>query len=135
MQWIKHAFRRLAGTPVDDNPHLTGPPRRTRPADLSAAELRVMLDSTDKPFLLDVREPVEKAAMDIGGLLVPLGELAARLKVLETHKSDPVVVYCRSGVRSRRAAAYLADQGFERVYNLKGGVLAWIREVDRSGSR
>jgi rhodanese-related sulfurtransferase len=73
--------------------------------------------------LIDVREPDEFA----GGTLpdavnIPLGELPQRVHELDPER--PVVVLCRSGARSARAAAWLADQGFADVTNLTGGMLA-----------
>ena len=63
-----------------------------------------------------------------GAVLVPLAELADRLGELPEDRD--IVVYCRSGVRSARAAGTLVDAGFRRVSNLVGGVLAWVDEVD-----
>jgi len=76
-----------------------------------------------------VREPVERTIVTIPGeqVAIPLGELPARLG--EVPADRPVVVYCRSGARSARAAAYLASAGY-RAANLAGGVLAWADDVD-----
>lgn len=83
-----------------------------------------------EPFqLLDVREPEEAAIAAIGGsVLVPLGSLTARLD--EVDRTRPVVVYCRSGVRSAHAVDLLRKAGFDRSFNLAGGILAWARDVD-----
>jgi rhodanese-related sulfurtransferase len=79
--------------------------------------------------VLDVREPEEfghgLGHID-GALLVPLGQLQARLDELPRDK--PVVTVCRSGARSARAAAMLAKAGFDRVANLRGGMLRWRAE-------
>ncbi|MHB8793310.1 MAG: rhodanese-like domain-containing protein [Thermoleophilia bacterium] len=58
---------------------------------------------------------------------VPLRQLPNRLNSLEKYKSRPVLVSCRTGRRSASACAYLAENGFEDVYNLKGGLRAWAR--------
>lgn len=81
--------------------------------------------------LLDVREPAERTIVTIPGadLPIPLGELAAR--VGEVPADRPVVVYCRSGVRSATAGRYLAGLGYD-IANLAGGVLAWAADVDPS---
>jgi rhodanese-related sulfurtransferase/rubrerythrin len=74
--------------------------------------------------LLDVRQPSEYKKGHIpGARLIPLPELAGRLGELDPQK--PVVAYCAIGGRSRAAAQFLAGQGFDKVYNLKGGIAAW----------
>lgn len=95
---------------------------------LSAAELRALLASDPPPLVLDVREPEEyrgELGHIPGALLMPLRELAARAGELEPHKGRIIVAVCRSGVRSTTAAAMLYGLGFERVYNLKDGMLDW----------
>ena len=83
----------------------------------------------DEVTLLDVREPVELtlAALD-GAQHIPMREIPARLAELDRNK--PLVVMCHSGTRSRRVAEYLAANGFEQVFNLKGGIDAWSEEID-----
>lgn len=74
--------------------------------------------------LLDVRQPKEYEQEHIpGSKLVPLPELGDRLDELDAQK--PIIVYCAVGGRSRVAAQMLAGKGFEKVYNLKGGIKAW----------
>jgi len=95
---------------------------------LSAEEVRAMLDGADAPMLIDVREPGEyhgQLGHIPGSVLLPLRELAARVGELEPHRGRPVVAVCRSGVRSTTAAAILYGLGFERVYNLKDGMVDW----------
>jgi adenylyltransferase/sulfurtransferase len=82
---------------------------------------------------VDVREPHEYAIADLppaGQKKIPMRELAARADELD--RDAELVLYCRSGARSGRAAAHLMVRGFERVWNLKGGVLQWREEVDPS---
>ncbi|MEX2584587.1 MAG: molybdopterin-synthase adenylyltransferase MoeB [Gemmatimonadota bacterium] len=101
--------------------------------DLSVLELKERLDRGDDLTVIDVREPYE---WDIGNLgsegarLIPLGELTQRHQ--EIDSDDEVVVYCRSGARSARAVEFLRQQGYSRVRNLEGGILAWSEEVDPS---
>ena len=95
---------------------------------LSAEEVRGMLDAADAPLLIDVREASEYHGPlgHIGGsILLPLRELAARAGELESHRGRRIVAVCRSGVRSTTAAAILDGLGFERVYNLKDGMVDW----------
>ncbi len=96
-------------------------------------ELKARLSGSEPPFLLDVREPYEWDVVSLegdGAVLVPLGELADRLG--ELPEGRDIVVYCRSGVRSARAAGLLVEAGLGPVSNLVGGVLAWVDEIDPS---
>ena len=82
------------------------------------------LMASQKIFLLDVREPGEFAAGHIdGAVLLPLATLSAEYAKLP--KDVPLVVYCRSGVRSAKAVAFLAAHGFARAVSLDGGYLAF----------
>lgn len=79
--------------------------------------------------LLDIREPVELAAASLAGARhIRMGEVVSRVGELDAKR--PVVVMCHSGARSLRVAAYLLEQGFEHVFNLRGGIDAWSREID-----
>ena len=80
--------------------------------------------------LVDVREAHEYEFVNIGGELIPLGDIMARAD--EVSEEKDVVVMCRSGQRSGAAIGALTQQGKENLYNLKGGVLAWAREIDTS---
>lgn len=96
---------------------------------LSPAELARRRKAGESFVLLDVREPFEWEIGHLQGALhVPLGELARR--VGELDPSAATVCICHHGQRSARAAAWLVSQGFERVYNLSGGVERWSLEVD-----
>jgi sulfur dioxygenase len=95
---------------------------------LSAEEVRVMMDGADAPLLIDVREPNEyRGPMGhiAGSMLIPLRELATRAAEIEPQRSRRIIAVCRSGVRSTTAAAILHGLGFERVYNLKDGMVDW----------
>lgn len=95
---------------------------------LSADEVSAMLATTEPPLVLDVREPTEYHGPHghiAGSVLIPLRELAVRASELEKHRERPIVAVCRSGVRSTTAAAILFGLGFERVYNLKDGMVDW----------
>ena len=95
---------------------------------LTASEVHAMLDSPSPPFVLDVREPNEfrgELGHIPGSVLIPLRDLAGRAGELDQHRDRPIVAVCRSGVRSTTAAAMLYGLGFERVYNLKDGMVDW----------
>jgi sulfur dioxygenase len=95
---------------------------------LTPVEVETLIASTAPPLILDVREPAEftgELGHIPGAQLVPLRALAARTSELEGYKSSPVIVICRAGVRSTTAAALLTSLGFEHVFNLRGGMLAW----------
>ena len=96
---------------------------------ISVAELKRRRDAGEQPFVLDVREPWEFQVANLGGHLIPQGELPARLGELD--KSQPIVVQCKSGGRSQNMAELLQKQGFQ-VENLAGGILAWAKEIDPS---
>jgi len=92
-----------------------------------------LLSGDDPPFLVDVREPWEWAVSNLaaqGARLIPLAELPARGSEIPTDR--PVVVYCRSGQRSRAGARQLLDMGFGGVRSMRGGLRAWADEVDTS---
>ena len=99
--------------------------------EITPVELKERLDRDDDLVLLDVREPHEYAIADlpeVGQLRIPMRQVADR--VAELDPATDLVVYCRSGARSGRLAAFLLANGFERVWNLKGGVLRWRDDVD-----
>ena len=90
---------------------------------VGATELEDVLAGTPRPFLLDVREPMEWEAMNLshlGAVLVPMREVPSRLE--EIPRDRPVVVYCHSGVRSLEVATLLAAEGYGDVRNLDGGI-------------
>jgi len=100
-------------------------------ADVSVLEFKAMRDAGTAPLLIDVREPHEYDICRIeGSVLIPLGDLPAR--VGELDPAVELVMQCRSGVRSGKAAAFLRERGFRSVHNLTGGILAWIDQVDPS---
>jgi len=94
---------------------------------ITPAELKTRLQH-EKLFLLDVREPFEHADFNIGGQLIPLGEIISMAENIPTD--EPVIVYCKKGIRSQIAIQRLQDKfGFSNLINLKGGMEAWKREV------
>lgn len=91
---------------------------------ISAKQLKEKLAEKAGFFLLDVREDDEHEAFDIGGRLIPLGEIMIKAAEIPTDK--PVVVYCRKGIRSQVAIQRLEDKfGFTNLINLQGGLEKW----------
>jgi hypothetical protein len=79
--------------------------------------------------LIDVREPNEHADFNIGGILLPLGDIKmAEIDVIEQFKKEELICYCRSGNRSGQAALILESLGFENVVNVTGGMLDWQQQ-------
>ncbi len=86
----------------------------------------VALMNRENAIYVDVREDNEYSEGHLlGSIHIPLGKLAGRITELDKYKGQPVIVGCRSGHRSASACARLRQAGFEQVYNLKGGILAW----------
>src|SRR6202171_4090287 len=102
----------------------------TQVPELTPREVKSRLDRKDDLFILDVREPHEYQICNINGHLIPLGELPRRVHELDSSRE--IVVHCRSGKRSAEAAEFLQKAGFRKIWNLKGGILAWSDEVDPS---
>ena len=99
--------------------------------EITPRDLKARLDKGDDLFILDVREPHEVQICSLkNGHLIPLGDLPRRMAELD--KSREIVAYCRSGRRSAEAVDYLKHSGFSKIWNLKGGILAWSDEVDPS---
>lgn len=100
--------------------------------EITVQELKALMDADQTPFILDVREEREYAVANLSGTLIPLQQLPHRLDELDAHKDELIVVHCRSGARSAQAVMYMRSFGFEQAKNLRGGVLAWSREIDPS---
>ena len=96
---------------------------------IDPAGLKAKMDARESFCLLDVREPWEVALASIpGSLAIPMHEIPARLKELDA--TSEIIVMCKAGGRSQRAAEYLAAQGYAKVSNLHGGIDAWTRDID-----
>src|SRR5262249_39858019 len=97
--------------------------------EITSVELKQRLDRGDKLRIVDVREPNEYQINRIAGsTLIPLGDIPKRYT--ELNPDDEIVVQCKMGGRSAKAADFLRSVGFKRVLNLKGGILDWIDKVD-----
>ena len=93
---------------------------------ITVVELKERLDSGEKINLVDVREADENAAFNIGGFLIPLGDIMSmQTDEIDELKDDELICYCRSGSRSMQACAMLETMGFTNVKNLTGGMVKW----------
>jgi len=93
---------------------------------ITVEEVKKRMDAGEKLNLVDVREPYENAEFNIGGVLLPLGDIQAMaVDEIEDLKEEEVVCYCRSGNRSGQACMILEMMGFTNTKNLTGGMLAW----------
>lgn len=100
--------------------------------EITVQELKDKKESGEDFLLLDVREDVEYLVSNLDGHHIPLGQLDTRLKEIEGHKDSQVIVMCRTGNRSSRAASFLEKKGFDDVANLKGGIKKWADDIDPS---
>src|SRR5580692_10245451 len=111
---------------VSDLPVVDGIPQ------ISVQERKRKLDAKEDVFVLDVREPHEYKIVNIGAPLIPVGEIALRTAELADKKDREIVVHCKSGARSQKAALALKQAGFTNISNLTGGILAWAEKIDPS---
>jgi molybdopterin/thiamine biosynthesis adenylyltransferase/rhodanese-related sulfurtransferase len=119
-------YDQFCGIRGQETPQVTATPL----AEITVLELKQRLDRGDKLFILDVRNPEEFQICRLpGSILLPLPELAQRMG--ELAKDQEMVVHCKSGMRSAKAIAFLKQQGFQKLMNLKGGILAWADQIDR----
>ena len=98
--------------------------------EIGPRDLKARLDNGDDVLVVDVREPHEHNICNIGGTLIPMGEITARVGELDANRD--VVVYCRTGKRSAQVVSWLLQSGFEKVWNLTGGIHRWADEIDPS---
>lgn len=97
----------------------------------TAQQIQQRMENQDPLLLLDVREPNEFAFAHIeGSLHIPLRQLPERVDELD--KEQDIVVLCHHGMRSQQACLFLEQYGFNRLYNLKGGIDAWSLACDPS---
>jgi molybdopterin/thiamine biosynthesis adenylyltransferase/rhodanese-related sulfurtransferase len=111
---------------VGDHPIVDGIPQ------ITVDELKRKLDAKEDIFVLDVREPHEYLIANLGAPQIPVGEVERRIGELAAQKNREVIVHCRSGARSQKAALVLKQAGFTNVSNLTGGILAWADKIDPS---
>jgi adenylyltransferase/sulfurtransferase len=96
--------------------------------EITPQELKDLINSKADFQLIDVREEYEHEEVNINGELIPMGEILERSA--EVSKDKQVVIHCRSGKRSATVISALENQhGFTNLYNLKGGILAYIEDI------
>ncbi|HXY04686.1 MAG TPA: ThiF family adenylyltransferase, partial [Terriglobales bacterium] len=96
--------------------------------EIQVEELKRRLDAGEDLFVLDVREPHEYQICNIGGHLIPLNDLPKRINELDSSRE--IVAHCKMGGRSAKAVQFLRQAGFQKVHNLKGGIIAWADRID-----
>jgi len=101
----------------------------TEPQKISASQAKALMDEGKPYTLLDVRTVEEFNGGRIkGAMLIPVDELSSRAEKELPDKNATILVYCRSGARSARAAQILADLGFTAIYDF-GGLMGWPYEI------
>ncbi|MBL0910954.1 MAG: rhodanese-like domain-containing protein [Bacteroidia bacterium] len=99
--------------------------------ELTVQELNEWRNSGRSFVLIDVREPMEYETGNIDGVSIPMGEVLQRID--EIPREGDVVIHCKSGGRSGNIVRYLASElGYDNLYNLQGGMLAWKSQIDPS---
>lgn len=97
--------------------------------EVTVEQLKSKIDNKEDFQLIDVRESFEYEVSNLGGENIPLAGIV--IEAGKISKDKPVIIQCRSGARSAAAVNQLEQQfGFENLYNLKGGILAWAAEYD-----
>ncbi|MEP5610743.1 MAG: rhodanese-like domain-containing protein [Cyclobacteriaceae bacterium] len=97
--------------------------------EISVQALKELIDQSAEFQLIDVREQHEFEICNLEGELIPMGEIPQQFE--KVSKDKQVVIHCRSGARSADVIRYLEqNHGYENLYNLVGGVLAWSDQID-----
>jgi adenylyltransferase/sulfurtransferase len=141
-------YEQFCGMPAHDHSEYRASNGKETPLDeITVRELKSRLDSGEHPIIVDVREPHEWQIVALDGTLrIPKGDIqTAKNAVLAGRKlreetvlaqipdDQEVIIHCRSGIRSADAIRFLREAGYKnRLLNLKGGILAWADEIDRS---
>ena len=93
---------------------------------ITVEELKARIDAGEKLHVIDVREPGEYAAYNMGAKLIPLGKIMGmQFDEIEDWKDEEVIVHCHAGVRSMQACAFMEQAGFTNVKNVVGGASEW----------
>lgn len=124
--------------PIDYDRFCGTPPANEKageqtPWDIQPRDLKRLRDERADFILIDVREPHEYDICNLGGTLIPLGELGGRHH--ELPSDQPIIVHCKLGGRSAKAVHQLRALGFPDVRNVRGGIDAWATEIDSSVPR
>lgn len=100
--------------------------------DISIKELEEKLEKGENVAIIDVREPYEYEEYNIGGELIPLGDLMNMVEDLDYDKDEEIIVHCKTGQRSAMAKELMKAAGYSNVRNLLGGVKAWQEAKENS---
>ncbi len=130
MQAFKIKPNQIPITTLQDNYNFNCEVQSNHIKEISVQELKKMLVEKQDFQLIDVREKSEFDFVNLNGELIPLNSILQNQHKI--FKDKRVVIYCKSGLRSAKAIELLQQNGFDNVYNLKGGILAYIKEVDSS---
>jgi sulfur-carrier protein adenylyltransferase/sulfurtransferase len=104
-----------------------------RGSTITVNELKDMIDSGKDFLLVDVREPAEYEIVKIpGSVLIPKGEILSGAALAQLPQDKPIVLHCKSGVRSAEALAAVKQAGFSDAVHVQGGVLSWVNQIDPS---
>jgi adenylyltransferase/sulfurtransferase len=98
--------------------------------EVTVTELNQLKNNKTDFQLIDIREEHEIDICEIGGEHIPMGEVMDNLDKISKDKQ--VIIHCRSGARSASVCKALESNGYKNIYNLKGGIIAWINEIDHS---
>ena len=120
-------YVQFCGVPHEEKEYV----EETEVKEISVQELQNWRKEGKEFQLIDVREPYEYEIVNIEGELIPQGQIIAQIDAIRTD--IPVIVHCRSGVRSAKVIRELEEKyGFRHLLNLKGGVLAYAQEIDQT---
>lgn len=98
--------------------------------DLDVEEFKKGFESEEGAVIIDVRTPAELAEGQIDGhIMINVMDPSFPNKIAELDKSTPYYIYCRSGNRSGQVCNYMSSLGFEKLYNLRGGIIAWNQSL------
>jgi rhodanese-related sulfurtransferase len=103
--------------------------------EITVLELKRRTDARERLNIIDVREPDEYEAYNIGARLIPLGQIMnMQTEEIDDLKNEELIVHCRSGKRSLQACLFLETMGFTNVKNLTGGIIAWQEQCEKTSN-
>ncbi len=98
--------------------------------EISVSELKKFKDIAFDFQLIDIREEFELEICEIGGDNIIMSEIMDNFDKIS--KTKQVIIYCKNGLRSGAVCQALEKEGYTNVYNLKGGIIEWAKEIDNS---
>ncbi len=126
-------YEQFCGMPAHDRSSYITSENGDAVPQITPQELKARLDAGDDLFILDVRERHEwdiSNLEDLGAILIPKGQVVEHMGELDTARE--MIVHCRSGARSAAVIRELRQHGFQKMWNLDGGINRWAKEVDNS---